>query len=170
LNLERYVQEGREALDPDRARGLAEKIIEELQNHFDWLKTTPEDQIVRSEIASAVTMAVIPTSVWVQLRELREREPFDPNLSLALSYRDGRGTEHHATTVVTMLQRSFIFFKPFAFFTPTPGSASVLARLSPEVSAMLDARLKSEHVEVLQFDLAPGFPSPSALFRDRQSR
>src|SRR2546430_2056435 len=63
LHVEQYVQQsGSDRLDPDRARGVWERVIADLQNQFDWSKDEAESERVRTEIKKAVTKAVIPMS------------------------------------------------------------------------------------------------------------
>ncbi len=168
LHVEQYLQQGGSdlGLDADRARGVQEKIIEQLQTSFDWTKVNPEDQNVRTEIAKAVTMAVLSTSVWVTLKMLRAKEPFDAKHSVVLEYRDGFGSTHHSTTYVAAIQKYFLFFKPFAFSVLSPGARTpvVSARLTPDVSAMVDERLKDEKVELLYFSVTPNPPDPFSAF------
>jgi hypothetical protein len=168
LHVEQYLQQGGSdvGLDVDRARGVREKVIDQLQHRFDWANVDPEDQIVRSEIAKAVTMAVVPASVWVMLRELRGKEPFDPKHSVMVEYRDGKGSTHHSSTYVAAIQKNFLFFKPFAFGGPSsPTDRPVVSgRLTSEVSTMVDERLKDERVELLRFHISPNAPDPFTMF------
>lgn len=160
LRFDEYVHAGDigDNLDVDRARGLAERVIGQLLPQFDWTEASPEDQPVRTAVAKAVMMAVVPTQVWLLLRELRQREPFDAGQQVAMVYRDGTGSTHHTTNLIAAIQGRFLFLKPFAFISSAPTShvPAVLARLSPEVSALVDERLKGEHLELLQFEISPG--------------
>ncbi|MDB5290096.1 MAG: hypothetical protein JWL69_1337 [Phycisphaerales bacterium] len=171
LHFQRYVRDGDygEKLDPDRAAGLAEKVIREVQNCYDWSTHDPEDPEIRSEIARAVTMAAIPLSVWVALQQLRKNEPFDSGHSLTLVYRDATGAVHHSGGPVAGLQRHFLFIKPFIFVTPATASVGdgVLARLEPEVGAMVETRLRGESIDLLKFVLSSG---PSQLLQSLNQR
>lgn len=169
LHFQHYLRNdsGGGKLDPDRSRGLSEKVIEDLQNHFDWTKINPEDQSVRTEIAKAVTMAIVPISVWISLRELRATEPFNPNQYVTLSYQDSHGSTHHSINLIVEIQKEFLFFKPFAFFCPSAGSdISIMARLTPDISTMVDARLKNENASVLQFQLTTSQVDPLIAFQN----
>jgi hypothetical protein len=170
LHFDRYVHEsGDEKLDPDRARGLREKVIEQEQIRFDWANSDPEQENVRSTIAKAVTMAAVPAPIWVALKELRAREPFDPSQCFVLEYRDQKGSTHHSTTFVAGLQKHFLFHKPFVFSPPSTssiGAPLVAASIHHEVSKMIDERLKDEPAGVSRFEQTPGMPD---LFRAFQN-
>ena len=154
LHVERYVRHGHleERVDRDRAIALAAQVIQQLQPRFNWANTNPEDQAVRTEIAKAVTMTVVPLPVWIALRELRAAEPVDPQLHMTLSYRAGGVGANHWTSQVAAIQKHFPFFEVFDFTTPVLGSPA-LARVAPEMSRMADERLKSERVDLVRFGL-----------------
>lgn len=155
-------------LDSDRARGLAAKVAEQLEPQFDWSTVNPEGQDVREEVAKAVTMAVVPTDTWVTIRELSDRDSFNPSHFVVLSFRDGTGTTHYSTVRVAAIQDHFLFIKPFVFLGPETreGPSAIVARVSPRVSAMAKARLGPEQVELLKFQLSATSPDPRSAFND----
>jgi hypothetical protein len=173
LSFQRYVHElVCEKLDSDRERGLRERVIEKLQQRFDWAIHDPEQENMRSEIAKAVTLAVVDSSVWLALSELRSREPFNSEQSFVLEYRDKNGTTHHSTTDLPRLQQYFLFFKPFTF-AATPGALHVVpqmsASISHEVSGMIDERIADEPFKILRFELRQGPVDPFATFANMGS-
>jgi hypothetical protein len=141
LRFEAYVLAGK--LDPDRALGLGQRVIDELLGKLDLQKADPEANEVRSEIGRAVVIKAINTPIWVVMKELVRRDGFDPKHFISVDFRDKTGNAHHSSNLIAYLQNEFLFHKPFAFLD------AGRAKVSQEVRGMAEAALKGEEIELI---------------------
>lgn len=145
MRFEAYVLTSK--LDCDRALGLSQRVIDELQDKFDLLKSNPETGEVRSEIARAVTIKAVKLSTWVEVKELDRRHEFDLRHYIVVNFRDKSGSVHHSSSAIWNVQDEFLFHKPLAILN---GSR---AKVTQEAISMADDVLKREVVEVLSSDI-----------------
>lgn len=154
LRFEEYVHAHK--LDSDRALGFQQRVCSELLRKLDLAKVDPEDENIRSEVAKAVTLMAVDLSVWVTLRELISKEPFNPCLFVTVEYRDSKGSTHHASRLIASIQEDFLFFQPFAFHDVGVG------RVGPELKALIEERLKDEKIEITVCQVGAGIGVPFA--------
>lgn len=148
-----YARKGH--LEEDAARGMAQRVIEELEPSLDFSKLEADSKEIRDRIERAVTLNAVPLSTWVIVSELSKVGKFDARIPANFEFRDCRGTVHSGQARPFALQEHFLFQKPF-IFTPPPGGHGLPpdAYVTTDASSMAEERLKQDKIKVTRFEVS----------------
>jgi hypothetical protein len=121
-----------QSLDPDRAVGIASRIIERLKP---IVKTDSSLDVEGGAFLQTVEHEVLFNSVqlstWMELACLAAIRAFDPRRAIMLHFTDEKGSQSHASTVIYSLQSKLPFVETLCLENHTNG------RLSPTAVDLL---------------------------------
>jgi len=122
------------ALDPDRAEGIAVKLINRLRCKADDKEISITSFDILKIIENEIQVEAVPTTIWVQLACLYEYGEFNPRQYLVVEFTQDNGTQFHGSTVIASMQPNFPFLHRMI---EIPAGNSERARLSQEASQLL---------------------------------